>query len=669
MGQLSDLFDITKKHLVGKMVFTDRGGVKIESIDVPESKEVFIISEEDLKNPVIDMFGYRVPVFAHGFSDYSGQCLFAVLGRDWESVDQYISKVKVYYSESADDTDFEEVAEEKTWSMGQEVDLSKITENEKVITSKFIINNHQSSLLGDQRIIADYSDEIISVKLATQWPLHVRDSIAAALGIARKAVDIFPVQSQAVFDELMLGPEIAGVVAATAAVKFDSLVEFSMPMTSYHGKFGFEIKTLIGESGSPVAQYADVKLNLGAFVVLSDEFINSVVAGLNPPYGLNYAQTIVHITKSHNPPAGIFSDLGYGMALAASENHYNQVIASLGIKQTEWRLDHMEMTPIKKSLYSSSQFASLSITLKDCASASWFDRQYAVNSQKGLANNRVNPFVRYSRGIGIACGQGVQGFSNKFSYLKHYSLSGVYHKDGTVRIACGMPSNAFTLGLWKDSVSSKLNIDSESISFADINSNEVNDIGPDALSRSLRTVPLLLESFSEKVKETLESESAEYPIKVSVGVGSVGKKEYYNSDSYGTIVVSLHIDAIMLVPVIDSIWARLQFGKVIDRVHLGNKMRQQISQTISELCPSAQNTYEINLKIDENPDKPIASGASLVRGLTAAALTSALSQALGHTVCELPVNEEDVLGIINKHHNSSEVKTEVAETQSNEDKL
>lgn len=653
MNQTQALFDIKKKHLVGKMVFTTKGGVGIRSVEFPEARNIMIITEEDLTKSSIEFFGDSLPVFAHGFSDYAGQGLCAVFGPDWESVDGFISAIRIEYEEETQAPE-PVVVEEKTWTSGKIPDFTDKALRPDIIGTRFEIHRHNASLLGDQRILACHADGKISVKLASQWPVHVRDCIAASLGLSRRVVEIYPVHFQAIYDQLMINPEIAAVVASAAAVKSDGLVEFNMSMTSFHPEMSFKIATLLDQKKNPVSQFAEITVDLGAYPVLASEYINAILAGVNPPYGLDSAQTTVTITKSGNHPVCSFGDLGYGMALSAAENHYSRVISTIGEKQTEWRSEHLEITSVKKTLYSSSQFDTLAHTLDDCAKDSWFDRQYAVNSQKGLANNGVNPFVRYSRGIGIACGQGVQGFSNKFKYLNQYSITGTYTKEGKVKISSGMVPSVGMGEIWSDIVSNGLGVESNDIIFTDINNTDVSDVGPSILSRSIKTVPVLLEEFVSQVNEKLKNPEIELPVKLTCFINHSDKKELFCSDAYGTVVLSLHIDPVLLVPVIDKVWAKVQFGKIYDMAKTTNRIRQLISQTIGELCPSAQNTYEVNLEVRENPEKPVASASSLVRGLTSAALISALSQSLGHTVYILPLHEENILGIIEKNRAEKE---------------
>ena len=115
------------------------------------------------------------------------------------------------------------------------------------------------------------------------------------------------------------------------------------------------------------------------------------------------------------------------------------------------------------------------------------------------------------------------------------------------------------------------------------------------------------------------------------------------------MAIDLHIDTVMLSPIIDNIWVNFHLGHVFDMDRLLNKARHTITAVLSDICPRSTAKCNIDIKIDQDGTFTASSLTAGLRGLTTAALTAALSQALGHAIRRIPVTSDDILGIARKH--------------------
>ena len=125
---------------------------------------------------------------------------------------------------------------------------------------------------------------------------------------------------------------------------------------------------------------------------------------------------------------------------------------------------------------------------------------------------------------------------------------------------------------------------------------------------------------------------------------------FYTSTFFGSMVIEIHLDTISLLPVIDRVWASLSFGRILSKDLLEDTIRRSISATISELCPVSSGDFELKLELLENPELPITSGTSAIKAITASALTNAISQAVGHSIKEIPITEEDFFNMTRKKY-------------------
>ena len=255
--------------------------------------------------------------------------------------------------------------------------------------------------------------------------------------------------------------------------------------------------------------------------------------------------------------------------------------------------------------------------------------------------------VNYSRGIGMGCGQSIFGFSQQFNSNAKYSLTVTLNEDNTIRVNTGMTADRSMLGIWKDTVRKFLEVRAEDIYFTDINDSDIQDMGPSTLSRKMGIVSaLLVQACSEIARKR---QFSRLPITVSTQYEAELTDPFYFSSSIGTVAMDLHIDTVMLSPIIDNIWVNFHLGHVFDMEKLLNKARHTITAVLADICPRSTAKCNIDIIISQDSSFVASSLTSGLRGLTTAALISALSQALGHTITKIPVTSDDILAIANKN--------------------
>ena len=78
MPNRSEIFKLSERKLIGKLLYTDRGGVEITNIVIPIMKNVLVISKDDLSITEINFYESKIPVLAGDYSYYKGQPILAV---------------------------------------------------------------------------------------------------------------------------------------------------------------------------------------------------------------------------------------------------------------------------------------------------------------------------------------------------------------------------------------------------------------------------------------------------------------------------------------------------------------------------------------------------------------------------------------------------------------
>ena len=655
MPEQSELFDLTRKHLTGRLVTSTVSNGKIADISMPgenQYKHMLVLSAADFGlYGSLSVMDEELPFFAREEVNYKGQPVLAVFGYDTEDVELFCKQMKISYQIKPDSEDYkgEQFGAPFIWSSGNTDEY--FTKNSKTFKSQFEVSPFSNMMLGDQKVFAVKKDGKYYIRIASQWPIHVRKSVAQAMGCGVEDVIVFPQQYYAPYDQLVITPSVLACIAALAAEQSGELVQLSCPMISWQPRITIEHETALSQDDVLLADRADCTIDLGAFPFFTTEVFHNVLAGLVPIYPVKAADVSIRIIRSSSPPANFFGDLGYSMALAGTEVHFSQLAASLGVQPGLWKLNNVKdidkkTVRVSESVKQSSDLQKLGGSIKSIIDKSWYSRKYASNTQKRIYAMKMNPIVNYSRGIGIAAGEGVMGFSQQFNASANYTLSVTMNENNTLTVNTGMHADKSMVGIWKDVVRQFIDIPPEDIDFLDINSPEIMDLGPSTLSRKVGIVSsLLIKACSELSRKLTFSR---LPVTVTTDYEAELTDPFYFSSCTGAVAIDLHIDTVMLSPVIDNIWVNFHLGHVFDMDRLLNKARHTITTVLSDICPRSTAKCNIDIRVDQDGSFTASSMTAGLRGLTTAALVGALSQALGHQIHKIPVTSDDILGIASK---------------------
>lgn len=546
----------------------------------------------------------------------------AVFGPDYESVEDYIKQLEL--EELEDSSDKMEEIDSFTFNEG------KFRKTALSVSSDYVIHRHSSSALNDLRVRVWENNGKYHVETSTQWPLEVRRQVAKTLELEIDKVVLHSVHYHDRFDEYLSEPTKAAVIASLAAKKSGLMAELIVTPFAVQPQMKISITSAIDKNKNCKALKINASVDLGRDPKISKEYLLSLASGLVPVYKLSAIEMEIKAYKSEHDTAEFYSDLGYSIGLAAIENHFSKVAHKLDMQPTEWRMKNIFKNRFAEQFRKSSQFASLKQTLEECTQASCFERKYSVGS------HGVNPFINYARGIGVSCGEGTQGFSNQFPEIYKYSITMTVSEDKKVKISCGLVPDLFLGRILTDIVKNNLDPEIDSVTFGE---NQNVDFGPSVLGRKVKYIPLLVEKCCKELK------GKELPCSASVSFDCSDSDYLFESDTFGTLVLELHIDPVMLVPVVDHIFARIKFGKIYNKIRIQRMIRQVISSTVKEICPVAENNFDIDLVVESDENFPAGSASSLIRGLTIASFTSAVSQALKHDLKTIPLQDNDILEI------------------------
>ena len=99
MLDTSDILDLNKPHITGRIITAPRGCTFPELISVPSSSNILVLSAEDMGKNSIAIDNMDIPVFSGDNVQYAGQPIIAVFGNDTDSTEQICKQIKIEYSD------------------------------------------------------------------------------------------------------------------------------------------------------------------------------------------------------------------------------------------------------------------------------------------------------------------------------------------------------------------------------------------------------------------------------------------------------------------------------------------------------------------------------------------------------------------------------------------
>ncbi|MDY4610864.1 MAG: molybdopterin cofactor-binding domain-containing protein [Sphaerochaetaceae bacterium] len=532
----------------------------------------------------------------------------------------------------------------KTLGWG-DIDTVFHQEGVAVVQRSYTFRSVSSNTTSITRATAAKVEDLLHIDVPTQWPFHVRDTVSEATSVPKKKIVIHQQQYYAPCDEKLLEPSILSALAAIAANNTGFSVEIQSQQPTFSPEIQIRRKSAIDKNGKPLAEQIDVMVDQGAYPLFSSELANQLTAGLVPLYPLQAMQIRITTMSSPTAPAHFFGDLGYSKAIASTETHYSALAREAGMNPADWRFKYLGEYPQRTAQVANVRFSRLKEMLNALCERSDYQRKHATYEIQRSQKLRVSTFLNYSRGIGIACGAGISGFSGSFRQENQFSVQVILNANDRTTLNTSFPTRSSSADVWKAIVARELDVDDRDIGFIE-DPIELVDSGPVVLSRNIGRLPLLFEKACDTIKAQRFIEPLPIVATISSKASGASGSQFY-SDSWAALILELEIDTISLQPIIRHAWASFDFGYVHDEHALRSKVHNIIVRTLVEngaqLSKKKNNEFTMDIEIStQSKGEPI-SISSVLQGLVISALGDAMTQAMDAEVRYMPVSAEDVL--------------------------
>jgi len=536
-------------------------------------------------------------------------------------------------------------------------------------------NDHANGAAADMN-----ADSRLVVRTATQWPFHVRRSVAQILGLAVSKVLVEPTITGLHVDGKLWYPSLVSCHAALGAWITQRPVQLILTrkedflFSPKRCETEITIESALDEKGEITGTTINTTVNLGAYDINAAEILDHVNLGSLGIYKTKNMQLSSIAVKTNIPPQGPCAGFGLAQGFFAQECHVSRIANTLNQDPAQWRYDNSGKTGISPPGTMVKDSAPVKLLVDTVMRMSDYRRKWA--SYELLKENRKKHWVEREeglRGIGIAMGYQGNGLLYPGVDKGCYSIELTLEKDGSLEIKTSIAGSGCA-GIWADIASRILGLDKKMVR---INCGaESPDSGPLTMSRAVTVLTKLLEqaclAISKKrfrnplplsVRKTARPQKNPAWDELFPRPENTVDHSGFARPGWASAIVEVEIDPVEYLPRIRGVWMGVDGGKILAEdlarknlktsavQALGWAYREQISYINGVIpvdhyenfdIPDPAQIPPINIEFIGNAqDEPKGIG-DLPFSCIPAAYVQAASQAMDYHFQSIPLRAQDV---------------------------
>ena len=609
----------------GTLITSNVDSARISRIKLPELDNRFTtISAGDLfGDNIFTLFSGTMPIFAKGEVLFKGQPILAIFGPDYEAVSLAERETEIEYEEKgSESTLFDNLKDDEEtliWGDKDELDLNSLTKVESTYKSNYSLT-HNDTLV---KVSAWFENDTLHISVPTQWTKSLKDNVLSSISGQVDNVIIHPIIYSAEEDEFLIMPTLLACIVANAALKLKANVEIRANICSATPSVTINHTTYLNSEGKPVGEEVSYVADEGAFLFETGEFKRQALTGLIPSYPVGYFRASVRTIHSNNPPSIFFGNMGFCDALASTELQMTKICSTIGNTPVNWKKEFIgtkrKFTDYLPSLDLTPQIKLIEKIVND----SNFSRKWSsYEAQRGAMS-----IIPFTRGIGIATGFGISGFSTTFAKKTDFKAQLVYCPNDRVELYTSLPIRGNVGEIIKKLINDETMFQDSDVRIFDYTTS-ATDSGPDVLSRSLGQLTKQLIPALRKL--SMKAKRGQLPVSVSVDIDD--KLNPCEFESCGTVgvIIETRVDNISFLPIVQEVWISCRLGTIYDskevKSRIANVALEALKSSGAILSIDPKKPFKFNINLESDNTYNIASISAAVSGCVKAAFGSSVLQ-------------------------------------------
>ncbi len=678
MTCLSDLAPEGMVHVLTIRSPSARGRIAaLEPPHLPKGYRLAVAADIPGENRLRSL-GVEVPILASGRVAYEGEPLALLAGPDPMVLAELAAQVRVEIEEeepllSWETFSSDQVVAKRVAVVGDPELAFSIAD--KVLEDAYVSGPLEHWYSEPQGALASFDYDKIAVRCATQWPYHVRDSVALALGSRPEEVVVRPTRLGAHLDGKLWYPSLLACHAALAAFLLKRPArllltrEEDFRFSPKRARSSVAVRAGLDPTGRLSALDLRIAVNVGAHAPLAEEILSQACLAASGAYACPNIRVEGYAVATDSPPMGAFAGLGAAPSFFALETTAARLAEAAGQDPVEWKARNIlrkgSALITGEPLKEEPPYDEIAERL---AKASDFRRKWACYElvRKRRTDRGDGPL----RGIGFAFAYQGAGSSLSGETPGAYAVEAVLDKELRLLIKTSAAvSGGSAIDIWRNSAAELLGIPLESVAVAPPDTDSAPDSGPVSLSRGIAVVNKLVERSCLAIQKRrfrdplpISARSVyRFPKPLRWAEGRV-EGSPFETAAWGGAVVEVELDAWSLEPRPLGVWLCVDGGRIVSPGRarsalracaagaLGSCLRESLGCDEGRVAPSAYYRYGL-LPLSELPPIEVdfvgAERRSAAKGVgelpfdtVPAAFLAAVSLAAGARLDTLPVGPE-----------------------------
>ncbi len=664
----------SKKVLTAHIIRSPLPRGKIKSIQFPQMPEgYYSLTYKDIPGDnFISIMNGKIPLLCEGDIVYKGEPLAAICGPEKLEVLSLCRKTKVeietdYTLKSFKGYSDDQIADEKKFVKGNPDKV--FSGAPRIVEGSYYVAPAKARFSSYRGVIASYSKGHIDIQTETQWPFHLKNTVASVCSVPQSRVKTAIVKFNPTYDEKLILPTLYASLAAMLAVKSGKSVRFTPEkdeIIDFGGRkpeVSIKRRSAVDEKGKIIAEIVDIDVNLGAYPLFTDEILTQLIIGAAGAYTIPNIRIICRGITTSEPPMNVFKGLNLSSGVFASEAHFSRIAGIFKHNPGDWRLKYLPGKPAYIPTGGIEKDFRGRELLERIIKESDFNRKFSAYEILRKHRKPGRMPRELLRGIGISFGFTGNGFSGKKENGGSYSVSVKLDTDDRVTVKSSA-NGASSTAVWKETAASILGIDSGSVIIQKGDTSTLPNSGPSFLSSDISIITSLVEKCCLAIKKQRFHQALPIEVKRSYRTSGVRKWDPerlkgipFHSLSWGAVVAEIEIDPVFLRPVIRGIWMTADIGRLYNSSLASRVLESSILETLewvlmedditaASISDTGFNTHlsrklpKISVSLLENRKTATGGISQLPDALIPSAVISAVSQAAGIYLDSLPVTPD-----------------------------
>jgi CO/xanthine dehydrogenase Mo-binding subunit len=545
----------------------------------------------------------NMPILCSKNLSYIGEPVALLLGPDKSKLDEMAFECMVLADEENAVFTCEEAAQAnnkpaavREIKTGDTEDVFQKTG--KIVTGSYVTGIQEHWYAEPTGAVTLYDNENnLTVKTATQWPYHVKRSVAGFLGIDQGTVNVEPtslclhMDGKLWFSSLVSCHAALGTFITKKPVRLILNREEDILYSPKRCNSNIDIVSTIDEKGNITAAEIDISVNLGAHGVNSNEILDQVCLGSIGFYNIENLKIKARADTTNIPPQGPYSGFGLSQGFFALERHVSQIADMVNKDPAQWRIEHLNsglVLPANSPAdrLSSEELISNTVKMSDYA-RKWASYELLRQSFKGKKHEKgENP-----RGIGIAIGFQGNGLLYNVEDKGLYSVEVTLTKESILEIKTSINSSEDYARIWEKIVLQTISIKPGNVRIV---TDSAPDCGPSCASRNITAVTKLVEKCCLAIRKQRFHNPLPITVRRSIKPqngalwggrflppdGKVMDISGFTRLGKACAVVEVSMDTVECIPKIRGVWMGVDGGKIISKNRAVRNITRSIVQAL-----------------------------------------------------------------------------------------